>query len=147
CRVARLIAGGALAGRLPGPSGGRLEPAEAIRAGREIALALAHAHAHGIVHRDVKPDNVWLDGDGEAALGDFGIALAAGETAADSLGTPAYAAPEQAAGGEVTSRSDLYALGVQLQELLGVLEGIPEPLEKLVRALLAEKPEDRPAGA
>src|SRR3954447_12885269 len=155
CLVARYMTGGSLADRLSRASGGRLEPAEAIRAGREIALALAHAHMHGIVHRDVKPDNVWLDGDGEAALGDFGIALADGETTGGSHGTPLYAAPEQARGEEVTARSDLYALGATLFELLSgrppleasALEGVPEPLERLVRALLAERPEDRPGAA
>src|SRR4051812_6973794 len=155
CLVARYMTGGSLADRLARAPGGRLEPAEAIRAGREIALALAHAHMHGIVHRDVKPDNVWLDGDGEAALGDFGIALADGETTGGSHGTPLYAAPEQARGEEVTARSDLYALGATLFELLSgrppleasALEGVPEPLERLVRALLAERPEDRPGAA
>ena len=155
CLVARYMTGGSLADRLSRASGGRLEPAEAIRAGREIALALAHAHAHGIFHRDVKPDNVWLDGDGEAALGDFGIALADGEMTGASLGTPLYAAPEQARGEAVTARSDLYALGVTLFELLSgrppreesTLDGVPEPLERLVRSLLAENPDDRPGGA
>ena len=155
CLVARYMTGGSLADRLARAPAGRLEPSEVIRAGREIAAALAHAHAHGIVHRDVKPDNVWLDGDGEAALGDFGIALADGEAAAESLGTPAYAAPEQAGGGEVNARSDLYALGATLHELLTgrppgdapALDGVPEPLERLVRSLLAERPEDRPADA
>src|SRR3954462_4508788 len=155
CLVARYMTRGSPPDRLSRASGGRLEPAEAIRAGREIALALAHAHMHGIVHRDVKPDNVWLDGDGEAALGDFGIALADGETPGGSHGTPLYAAPEQARGEEVTARSDLYALGATLFELLrgrppreaSALEGVPEPLERLVRALLAERPEDRPGAA
>jgi hypothetical protein len=147
CLVARYMTGGSLADRLSREPAGRLEPAEVIRAGREIALALAHAHGHGIVHRDVKPDNVWLDGDGEAALGDFGIALADGEAAGDSLGTPLYAAPEQARSEEVTARSDLYALGVTLRELLGGFDGVPEPLERLMRELLAERPEDRPADA
>jgi len=147
CLVARYMTGGSLADRLSREPAGRLEPAEVIRAGREIALALAHAHAHGIVHRDVKPDNVWLDGDGEAALGDFGIALADGEASGVSLGTPLYAAPEQARGEEVTARSDLYALGVTLRELLGGFDGVPEPLERLMRELLAEQPEDRPEDA
>src|SRR3954469_21794777 len=154
CLVARYMTGGSLADRLARAPAGRLEAAEVIRAGREIALALEHAHAHGIVHRDVKPDNVWLDGDGEAALGDFGIALADGEAGGVSLGTPLYAAPEQARGEQVTARSDLYALGVTLFELASggtpqeakALEGVPEPLERLVRTLLAERPEDRPGG-
>src|SRR3954452_13482053 len=131
CLVARYMTGGSLADRLSRAAGGRLEPAEAIRAGREIALALAHAHMHGIVHSDVKPDNVWLDGDGEAALGDFGIALAEGEASGASLGTRLYAAPEELRGAEVTARSDLYALGVTLRELLGGFDGVPEPLDRL----------------
>jgi len=95
CLVARYMTGGSLADRLARAPDGRLEPAVAIRAGREIALALAHAHAHGIVHRDVKPDNVWLDGDGEAALGDFGIALAEGEASGVSLGAAYSGVPSE----------------------------------------------------
>ncbi len=153
CLVARYMTGGSLADRLARTPGGRLEPAEAIRAGREIADALAHAHEHGVVHRDVKPDNVWVDADGEAALGDFGIALAEGESAAS--GTPLYAPPEQAAGGRATPRSDLYALGATLYELLsgrppsgerGPL-AVPEPLERLIVQLLSPDPDDRPATA
>jgi eukaryotic-like serine/threonine-protein kinase len=157
CLVARYMTGGSLADRLARTPGGRLAPDEAIRAGREIADALAHAHAHGIVHRDVKPDNVWLDADGEAALGDFGIALGEGEASGVSAGTPHYAAPEQLEGGEVTPRSDLYALGATLHELLtgrpperGAvprLAGVPEELERVVASLLAVRPEDRPADA
>src|SRR3954447_3719943 len=154
CLVARYMTGGSLADRLA-RSRRALEAADVIRAGREIALALAHAHAHGIVHRDVKPDNVWLDGDGEAALGDFGIALADGETTGGSHGTPLYAAPEQARGEEVTARSDLYALGATLFELLSgrpplaasALEGVPEARECLPRGLLGGRPQDRPGEA
>ena len=69
------MTGGSLADRLERAPAGRLEPQDVIAAGREIADALAHAHAHGVVHRDVKPDNVWVDAEGEAALGDFGVAV------------------------------------------------------------------------
>ena len=80
--VARYMAGGSLAARLAAAPGGRLEVAEVLRTGRALADALAHAHEHGVVHRDVKPDNVWLAADGSAGLGDFGIAVAAGDPAA-----------------------------------------------------------------
>ncbi len=157
--VARYMTGGSLADR------GRLAVPEAVRAAREIADALTHAHANGIVHRDVKPDNVWLDAEGEAALGDFGVAVADSEGAPAAAGTPLYAAPEQARGDSVGERSDLYALGATLYELLcgsyalGELRltgfkapsqlaaGVPEALDQLLRALLAEAPEERPASA
>ena len=83
------------------------------RSGRDVAAALAHAHAHGVVHRDVKPDNVWLAADGTAALGDFGVAH---EVGADRLtaegvvvGTVRYVAPEQIRGEEAGPATDLYA--------------------------------------
>ena len=117
CLVARYMTGGSLADRLERAAAGRLEPQEVIAAGREIADALAHAHTHGVVHRDVKPDNVWIDAEGEAALGDFGVAVTEGENA-EPAGTPRYAAPEQTLGEPVTPRSDLFALGVTLYELL-----------------------------
>src|SRR5829696_3202396 len=100
--VARYMAGGSLAERLAAAPSGRLSVEEVLRTGRSLADALAHAHEHGVVHRDVKPDNVWLAADGSACLGDFGIAMAADDpvsTAASATGTPFYQAPEQGAGG------------------------------------------------
>jgi serine/threonine-protein kinase len=88
----------------------------------QVACALDYAHRHGIVHRDVKPDNVLFDDDGNAMLTDFGIAtarfhsrLTAGGRA---MGTPHYMAPEQAMGKTVDGRSDLYAVGVMMYECL-----------------------------
>src|SRR5512138_2691379 len=94
---------------------GPLSPTDAMRVMQEVAWALAHAHARGLVHRDVKPDNILLEREsGRAMVTDFGIARAAESTTpADGivLGTPQYMSPEQARGDPVAGRSDLYSLG------------------------------------
>jgi serine/threonine-protein kinase len=95
------------AGPLPGDEVGRIL--------QEVAWALAHAHAHGVIHRDVKPDNILLERDtGRALVTDFGIARGgdADGVSSGASGTPQYMAPEQAAGEPCDGRTDLYALGI-----------------------------------
>ena len=99
---------------------GRLRPERAVAIATQVALGLEAAHAAGVVHRDIKPDNVLLAPDGRVVVTDFGVARKAASTADDRLlaGTPAYMAPEQLSTGEASARSDLYALGVLLWELV-----------------------------
>jgi YVTN family beta-propeller protein len=102
---------------------GPLEPAQAIAIAAQVGAALDAAHRHGLVHRDVKPSNVLLDTDEHVYLTDFGLARRLGEAepvvaTEVSLGTPAYASPEQIAGGGVDGRADVYALGCLLYECL-----------------------------
>jgi uncharacterized membrane protein YgcG len=117
--VMELLHGESLAARLA--RAGPLAPAEAVRVVAAAADALEVAHRAGIVHRDVKPGNVYLTGGGDVKLLDFGIASAANEaalTGGDLLGTAAYLAPERVLGHDATPAADVYALGVLLYELL-----------------------------
>ena len=103
---------------------GQLPMQDALRIVREVADALSYAHQQGIIHRDIKPENILL-ARGHARVADFGVAQALQQAGADRLtetglamGTPAYMSPEQAKGGSVDGRSDLYALGCVLYEML-----------------------------
>ena len=94
---------------------GRFPEDRALELARQICAGLAAAHERNVVHRDLKPANIMLDAAGRIRITDFGLAGVAGETI--RAGTPAYMAPEQLAGGEVTPRSDIYSLGLVLYEL------------------------------
>ncbi len=100
---------------------GPLPVAHAIGCAAQLADGLAHAHAAGVIHRDIKPANLMFAGDGSLKILDFGIAKIAGEKLTRTglvLGTLAYMSPEQAAGGVLDHRTDLWALGVVLHEML-----------------------------
>jgi len=136
--IMELIEGESLSARLERE--GALPAAIAASIGSEVADALAEAHRRGIVHRDVKPSNILIDGAGHANLADFGIAHSL-ESAAQRLtqtgtvvGTPAYISPEQLAGGEVGPQTDIFGLGAVLFEML---TGRP-PFEATAPLLLAK---------
>jgi len=95
---------------------GRFPEDRAVEIARQICAGLASAHDRGIIHRDLKPANIMIDGDGRVRIMDFGLA-AAGDVENVRVGTPAYMAPEQLEGREVTEKSDIYALGLVLYEL------------------------------
>jgi serine/threonine protein kinase len=102
---------------------GPIEMEYAVAIAAQVADALHHAHQRGIIHRDVKPSNILISGDGRPLLTDFGIAKALHETTGltrtgTSIGTPEYMAPEQIQGQPVDARTDIYALGIVLYEML-----------------------------
>lgn len=117
--VMRLMTGGSLADRL---EEGPLPLPEVMRITERIAAALDRAHNQGVIHRDLKPANILFDQYGEAYLADFGIARLAQSSATLTgegfIGTPAYSSPEQIEGKPVDGRSDIYALGIILFEML-----------------------------
>ncbi|MHB8575672.1 MAG: serine/threonine-protein kinase, partial [Dehalococcoidia bacterium] len=120
--VAELMQGGDLQQLVAGVPDRRIPLPRVLAIGGDISRALAFAHGKGVIHRDLKPGNVWLTEDGAAKLGDFGLAIAADDPrltrAGMMVGTALYMAPEQAAGGEVTPFSDLYSFGCLLYELV-----------------------------
>ncbi|MEE8370113.1 MAG: protein kinase, partial [Dehalococcoidia bacterium] len=156
----------------------RLPVDQSIRIASEVCQALQHAHDQGIIHRDVKPGNIWLTADGQARLGDFGLAMALDlprmTQAGMMVGTVAYMPPEQALGGKIDPRSDLYSLGGALYEMVtgrlpfsgydpvAVISqhlntppvapsfhnpSLPPALNDLIMKLMAKDPEDRPSSA
>src|SRR5262245_25867193 len=119
----------------------QIEVEEAIRIAREAAGALDYAHEQGVVHRDVKPENILLTRRDEVLVADFGIARALGgdevlTQAGIALGTPIYMSPEQASAGTVDGRADIYSLGCVLYEML---VGRPPHTGPTAQAILAKR--------
>ncbi len=169
-----LVEGGTLRDRIEAES--TLPVEEVLRIGGEVASALVHLHGRGIVHRDVKPANILLAPDGTARLGDMGLArpLEQGLTVTETamvVGTPAYMAPEQATGEELTPAADVYALGLTLHQALTgevplcdatalstlvrrqkerppcvrrAVPGVPRWFARLLRRMLDPDPRERP---
>ncbi len=131
---------------------GELPIPESVRILRDVVSALAYAHSFGVVHRDIKPDNVLISG-GVAVVTDFGVAKAVTASSGSSgvpltsfglaLGTPAYMAPEQASGdAQVDHRADIYALGVMAYEMLTGRPLFPgRPVQAVLAAHVIETPE------
>jgi len=108
---------------------GRLPQDKALDIARHLCAGLAAAHAKGVLHRDLKPANIMLDGRGQVVITDFGLAGVADDIRGAEVrsGTPAYMAPEQLAGKEVSTRSDIYALGLVLYEVFTGKRAFAEP--------------------
>jgi serine/threonine-protein kinase len=155
---------------------GRLTPGVAMDLVRQVALGLQAVHDEGLIHRDLKPANVMLDGRGRAKLTDFGLAASAESVSGEHAlaGSLLYQAPEQLAGGTLSVRTDVYALGLLLYLLLtgrrpfaasdrgellrlqretrpvqpsALVAGVPPAVDQLVLRCLSPDPRDRPASA
>ena len=118
---------------------GPMPPGEALRIATETAQGLKEAHRKGVVHRDVKPSNILLAPDGRAVIADFGLAQFDSDPRitrhGEGLGTPAYMAPEQIRGEKATPRSDIWALGVVLYEMIA--GRLPFPDKNIPSLILA----------
>ena len=176
--VSQHMPGGSVDDLLQAADRHRLPIEQTLRIADEVCRALQHAHDCGVVHRDVKPSNVWLTADGTAKLGDFGLAVARDRSRLTvegmMVGTVAYMPPEQALGRPPEARSDLYALGAMLYEMVtgrppflgddavAIISQhlntapvapswhnaqVPRALEALILKMLAKAPEERPASA
>ena len=137
--VLELMEGGDLEHLIASSPNKRLDAATAVRIGKEVARGLGHAHSHGILHRDVKPGNIWLTKEGQAKLGDFGLAYLGGgpklTRAGMMVGSVAYMAPEVALGRPSDARADLYMLGASLYEM--ATGRVPFPGDDPVKVLFS----------
>src|SRR5699024_4522508 len=126
---------------------GPLTPEQAIPIMEQLVSAISNAHYNGIIHRDIKPQNILMDHDGNVKITDFGIAMALSATVQTRtnsvLGTVHYLSPEQARGGMATKKSDIYALGIVLYELL--TGKLPFSGESAVAIALKHLQEDTPS--
>ena len=146
---------------------GRLPADKAVEIAAQLASGLAAAHDKGVLHRDLKPANIMIDERGQARITDFGLAAAAGTVESRDIrsGTPAYMAPEQWAGDEVTEQSDIFSLGLVLYELFtgqrayddptqdtltppsSIVSDLDPTVEKLILQCLSQAPARRPQSA
>jgi serine/threonine protein kinase len=149
---------------------GRLPEDKALDIARQLCAGLAAAHTKGVLHRDLKPANIMLDGRGQVVITDFGLAGVADQIQGNEVrsGTPAYMAPEQLAGKEVSTRSDIYSLGLVLYEVFtgkralspetlrtdgartpsrpsSVVKDLNPVIERVILRCLEEEPSARPA--
>jgi len=146
--VMRYMSGGSLTDWI---ERGRFSLEDTARIVERLAQALSYAHKQGVIHRDLKPDNVLFDNNGDPFISDFGVAkfaeAASNLTGSGIIGTPAYMSPEQAQGDPVDSRTDIYGLGVIVYQMLSgrqpynadtpmgvVVKHITEPVPEILRA-------------
>ena len=116
---------------------------DVARLGASVAEALAYAHRCGVLHRDVKPSNIFIGADGRVKLGDFGLACLAAESVKDKSGTKRYMAPEVLDNGLVTEASDQYSLGATLRELANAQTTVPSDFAAICDKAAAHDPLDR----
>jgi hypothetical protein len=176
--VIPFMAGGDVEGLIEKASEHRLPLEKTIEIAKSVCRGLEFAHAKGIIHRDLKPGNIWLSADGTAKIGDFGLAVAVELSRLTQsgmmVGTVAYMPPEQAMGGKVTAKADLYSLGAMLYEMVtgrppfvgddsvSIIgqhintppvspawhrADLPPALETLIMQLLEKDPQKRPESA
>jgi len=153
---------------------GRFPQERALAIARQLCAGVAAAHDRGVIHRDLKPHNVMIDGEGDVRITDFGIATAAADAGAGLAGTPQYMAPEQLTGTAASVKSDLYALGLCLFEIFtgkraheaktlndlkalhdtgtvttpsSIIADLDPSIERVIMRCLEKDPQKRPASA